>query len=171
MHPSLASSARGAIPLHAVTARQARGWLAKQKRSRLVTASGFTGSAGALAALPDARGGIAAWVLGLGDGRDGFALAQAAEKLPAGTYRLGEVPDFCGGANAALAWLMGGYAFDRYKKKAARKARLVTPPGVDGEEISRIAENLFFARDLVNTPANDMGPAELEAAARAMALG
>ncbi len=169
MHPSLATSARGAIPLHAVTARQARGWLAKQKRSGLVTASGFTGSAGALAALPDARGGIAAWVLGLGDSKDAFALAQAAEKLPAGTYRLGEVPDFCGGAHAALAWLMGGYGFDRYKKKTARKARLVTPPGMDGEEISRIAENLFFARDLVNTPANDMGPAELEDAARALA--
>jgi leucyl aminopeptidase len=122
-----------------------------------------------LAALPDAKGGIAAWVLGLGDGRDAFALAAAASSLPAGTYRLGEVPDFCGGAQAALAWLMGGYGFDRYKKKAARKTRLVTPPGVDGEEISRIAENLFFARDLINTPANDMGPAELEAAARALA--
>jgi leucyl aminopeptidase len=169
MHPSLANSAKGAIPLHAVSAKDARGWLAKQKRGGLVTASGFTGSAGALAALPDAKGGIAAWVLGLGDSRDGFALAQAAEKLPAGLYRLGEVPDFCGGANAALAWLMGGYGFDRYKKKAARKARLVTPPGVDGEEVSRIAENLFFARDLVNTPANDMGPAELEGAARALA--
>jgi len=173
MHPSLANSAMRAIPLHAVAARDARGWLAKKKRSALVTAAGFTGAAGALAALPDAKGGIAAWVLGLGnyqgDGRDAFALAAAASSLPAGTYRLGEVPDFCGGAHAALAWLMGGYGFDRYKKKAARKARLVTPPGVDGEEISRIAENLFFARDLVNTPANDMGPAELEAAARALA--
>jgi leucyl aminopeptidase len=64
---------------------------------------------------------------------------------------------------------MGGYGFDRYKKKNARKARLVTPPGVDGGEISRIADNLFLARDLINTPANDMGPAELEAAARALA--
>jgi leucyl aminopeptidase len=169
MHPSLAASARDAIPLHAVGAKDARGWLAKQKRSGLVTASGFGGGAGALAALPDAKGGIAAWVLGLGDGHDAFALAAAASSLPAGVYRLGEVPDFCGGANAALAWLMGGYAFDRYKKKTVRKARLVTPPGVDGAEISRIAENLFFARDLVNTPANDMGPAELESAARALA--
>jgi leucyl aminopeptidase len=169
MHPSLASSAKSAIPLHAVTAKEARGWLAGQKRSGLVTASGFAGAAGALAALPDAKGGIAAWVLGLGDGRDAFALAAAASSLPAGLYRLGEVPEFCGGANAALAWLMGGYGFDRYKKKTARKARLVTPPGVDGEEVSRVAENLFLARDLVNTPANDMGPAELEAAARALA--
>ena len=169
MHPSLASQAKNTTPLHAVLAKDAKAWLARQRRAGLLIASGFTGTAGALAALPDAKGGIAAWVLGLGEGRDAFALATAAEKLPAGLYRLGEVPDFCGGAQAALAWLMGGYSFDRYKKKNARKARLVTPSGVDGEEISRIAENLFFARDLVNTPANDMGPAELESAARALA--
>jgi leucyl aminopeptidase len=169
MHPSLANSARNATPLHAVRAKDAKAWLAKQKRSALVAASGFTGALGALAALPDAKGGIAAWVLGLGDSTDAFALATAAEKLPAGTYRLGDVPEFCGGANAALAWLMGGYTFDRYKKKTASKARLVLPQGVDGAEVARIAENLFLGRDLVNTPANDMGPAELEAASRALA--
>jgi len=169
MHPSLAGSAKNAIPLHAIAAKDAKAWLARQKRSGLVSASGFAGTAGALAALPDAKGGIAAWVLGLGENEDAFGLAAAAEKLPAGLYRLGEVPAVCGGANAALAWLMGGYGFDRYKKKSARKARLVLPSGVDGEEISRIAENMFLARDLINTPANDMGPAELEAAARALA--
>src|SRR5437588_6820882 len=125
MHPSLANSAKGAIPLHAVGAKDVRGWLAKQRRGGLVTASGFAGAAGALAALPDAKGGVAAWVLGLGEGRDAFALAAAAEKLPAGLYRLGEVPDFCGGANATLAWLMGGYSFDRYKKRPIRNTRLV----------------------------------------------
>jgi len=169
MHPGLAGSARAAIPLHAVDARNAKSWLARQKRAGLVMQSGFAGAAGALAALPDAKGGIAAWVLGLGDNTDAFALATAAEKLPDGVYRLGEVPDFCGGANAALAWLMGGYRFDRYKKRTPAKARLVIPQGVDGEEISRIAENLFLARDLVNTPANDLGPAELEAAVRSLA--
>src|SRR3569833_1523300 len=169
MHPSLASGGGNAIPLHAETAKDAKAWLARQKRSRLLAASGFSGAAGSLAALPDARGHIAQWVLGLGEGKDAFALAAAAEKRPAGLYRLGEVPQFCGGANAALAWLMGGYGFDRYKKKSARKARLVVPAGVDGEEVSRIAENLFLARDLINTPANDMGPAELEAAARTLA--
>lgn len=169
MHPSLANGAKHAIPLHAVSAKDAKSWLSRQRRAGIVIASGFAGSAGALAALPDAKGGIAAWVLGLGEGRDAFALAAAAEKLPAGLYRLGEVPDFCGGADAALAWLMGGYSFDRYKKKKERKARLILPGGADGEEITRIAENLFFARDLINTPANDMGPAELESAARALA--
>jgi leucyl aminopeptidase len=169
MHPSLAASARNAIPLHAVTAKGAKAWLAKQPRSRLLAASGFSGAAGSLAALPDAKGDIGQWVLGLGDGKDAFALAAAAEKLPAGVYRLGEVPDVCGGAQGTLAWLMGGYGFDRYKKRTLRAARLVVPAGVDGEDISRIAEHLFLARDLINTPANDMGPAELEAAARALA--
>jgi leucyl aminopeptidase len=172
MHPTLAGSGKNAIPLHAVAAKDAKSWLARQKRSGLVAAAGFAGAAGALAALPDAKGGIAAWLLGLGENKDAFALATAAEKLPAGLYRLGDVPQLCGGAHAALAWLMGGYRFDRYKKKKEHpniKARLVLPAGVDGEEVSRIAENLFLARDLINTPANDMGPAELEAAARALA--
>ena len=72
-------------------------------------------------------------------------------------------------AQAALAWLMGGYVFDRYKKKPRPPVKLVMPQGVNGAEVSRIARHLFLARDLINTPANDMGPAELEAAARALA--
>jgi len=169
MHASLAKPTRSAIPLHAVTAKGARAFLAAQKRSGLVTASGFTGAAGQLAALPDAKGGVAAWVLGLGDKPDAFALAAASEKLPAGTYVLGETPEFCGGANAALGWLMGGYSFDRYKTSTRKMVKLVTPDGVDAAEAMRIADSLFLARDLVNTPANDMGPAELEAAARELA--
>ena len=169
MHTSLAKPAKNAIPLHAVTAGQARVFLARQKRGGLATATGFTGAAGQLAALPDAKGGIAAWVLGLGEGKDQFAIAAAAEKLPAGTYKLGEVPAMQAGANAALAWLMGGYHFGRYKKNDKKPVKLVAPPGVDAGEVTRIAQNLFLARDLINTPANDMGPAELEAAARDLA--
>jgi len=169
MHPSLASASASVIALHGVTAKDARNWLAKDKQRKLLAAAGFTGASGQLMALPNAEGQIGAWVLGLGDGKDAFALALAAEKLPAGTYRLGEVPEHCGGANAALAWIMGGYVFDRYKKKTKARPKLVLPKGVDGDEISRVAQYLFLARDLVNTPANDMGPAELEAAARALA--
>ena len=173
MHPRLAAAAKAAIPLHAVTAATAKGWLAKQAGGRLLAAAGFTGAAGELAALSDAKGNITAWALGLGDGGDSFALAAASEKLPGGFYRLGDVPAAQGGANAVLGWLMGGYSFDRYKKKAARQtkagARLLVPKGVDADEITRIAQALFLARDLVNTPANDMGPAELEKAARVLA--
>ena len=112
-------------------------------------------------ACPGPQGGLSAAVLGLGKSKDALALAAFSENLPDGIYRLGDVPDFCGGAHAALAWLMGSYHFTRYKKPSKRAVKLVLPPGVDGEEISRIAESVFLARDLINTPANDMGPAEL----------
>ena len=79
------------------------------------------------------------------------------------------MPDWCGGAQGALAWALGTYAFTRYKKPKKRALKLVLPPGVDGEEISRVAAGIFLARDLINTPPNDMGPAELAAAAEVLA--
>ena len=113
-------------------------------------------------------------VLGLGPGRDPHALAAFSERLPPGLYALGDVPAPFGGAGAAYAWAIGTYAFDKYrgarKKNAVKeRARLVLPEGVDGEAVSRLAQGVFLARDLINTPANDMGPAELEAAAREIA--
>lgn len=169
MHPNLATNGKNAFDLHAVCAKDAKAWLGVKKRAGLVSLVGFAGAVGELVALCDRKGAIAAWVLGLGNGGDRFALAEAAEKLPAGLYRLGEVADFCAGTWGALGWLMGCYSFERYKKRPAKKASLLLPAGVDGQEISRIAQSLFLARDLVNTPANDMGPAELEAAVRGLA--
>ena len=67
-----------------------------------------------------------------------------------------------------LAFALGAYRFTRYRK-AKDKPRLVLPEGVDGALISRLAEGVFLARGLINTPANDMGPADLEQAARAVA--
>jgi len=169
MHTSLVAAAKNATPLHAVTAADAKAFLARQPHGALAGAGGFTGAAGQLAPLSNGKGAVAAWVLGLGDGKDGFALAAAAEKLPAGTYVLGTVPDAVGGERGALAWLMGGYQFARYKKSTRPDVKLVTPKSVDARRVTDVARNLFLARDLVNTPANDMGPAELEAAARALA--
>ncbi|MET0366763.1 MAG: leucyl aminopeptidase family protein, partial [Methylobacterium sp.] len=86
--------------------------------------------------------------------------------LPVGAYRLDGAPDI---TTATLAWLLGSYRFDRYRKGDGAKACLVTPDGVDGAEVTRIARAVALGRDLVNTPANDLGPAEIEAAARALA--
>ena len=165
MHASLVKNARNAIPLHAVRLKDAKDW---SQRAAFLKASGFSAKEGELRLLPG-RGGIAAAVLGLGKSEDALALAAFAEQLPDGVYRLGEVPDFCGGAQAVLAWLLGLYAFDRYRKPKKRNLKLVLPDGVDGEEISRIAAGVLLARDLINTPANDMGPAELAEAARQVA--
>src|ERR1700757_2948179 len=100
MHVSFAKNARNAIALHAVAAKDAA---ALVRKLPYLKATGFTGKEGELRLMPG-RGGIAAAVLGLGKTKDKLALAAFAEQLPDGVYRLGEVPDFCGGANAALAW-------------------------------------------------------------------
>ena len=72
---------------------------------------------------------------------------------------------------ATVAWLAGSYRFARYKSgDDAEAKRLILPDGVDRGRVLALAEALYFGRDLINTPANDLGPAELEAAARELAV-
>jgi leucyl aminopeptidase len=168
---------QAAIPLHAVGPKDLERFLAARPVSegRWLKAVGFAAKDGELVLVPGARETIASAVLGLGAGRDPHALALFAERLPAGYYALGDVPESFGGARAAYAWAIGTYVFDHYwasmRKGGARKEspRLVLPGAVDGETVSRLAQGVFLARDLINLPANDMGPAELESAARALA--
>jgi leucyl aminopeptidase len=70
---------------------------------------------------------------------------------------------------AALAFALGTYRFTRYRKSEVRDVKLELPDGVDGAELTRIVEAVFLVRDLVNTPSNDCGPAEIEATARTIA--
>jgi len=170
MHPHLvrdARQARHAVPVHLVTAAGAKAFLSRRAHAGLA-ATGFSGREGEIMPLL-AGAKVTGWVLGLGEGKDVFAAAALAEKLPGGVYRLGEVPAPIGMDHAVLAWLLGTYRFTRYKAKADKRASLVLPAGVDGEEVSRIAEAVCLARDLINTPANDMGPDDLAAAARTLA--
>jgi leucyl aminopeptidase len=170
MHESLVRSAKGAVPLHAVKAADLPRWLSKRpaRESAWLKASGFSAKEYEIALVSGSKG-IAAAVLGLGKGDDRLALAQFSENLPQGVYALGDVPEGFGGETAALAWVLGKYAYARYRKSGKRGAKLVLPRDADGEEPSRIAEGIFLARDLINTPSNDMGPEELAAAARDLA--
>ncbi|HSC19106.1 MAG TPA: leucyl aminopeptidase family protein [Rhizomicrobium sp.] len=164
-------SARGAIPLHAVKAGSLARWLPTRpkREAEWLRAANFRGRQYELLLVPGANG-LASAVLGLGANDDPLAIAAFSESLPAGTYAFGEVPEHIGGARGVLAWLLGTYRFGRYRKKEAPAfPRLVLPKGVDGEEVTRIAESVFLARDLINTPANDMGPDELASAARDLA--
>jgi leucyl aminopeptidase len=162
-----------AIPVHCVTKPGLPALLAELAPAgrRFAEAQGFAGKPGQHLVLPDASGAVAAVLLGVEAAdarrRDPFAPGRLASLLPAGDYALqGETGDL---ALAALGWLLQGYDFGRYRKTAHPTARLVLPDGVDGEDLTRIAASVALARDLVNTPANDMGPAEIEAAIRALA--
>jgi leucyl aminopeptidase len=124
----------------------------------LAKLNGFAGEAAAVLAGPE---GV---LLGAGDGSDPFIAAACAERLPEGDYRIE-------GANAAhcFAWLLGAYRFDRYKSAKPAAARLAAPAGVDVAAVRREAAAVGYVRDLVNTPAADMGPDALEREARMLA--
>jgi len=171
MHESLVRSAKGAVPLHAVKQSDLKRWRAGRPRreAQWLENAGFAAKEGEIALIPNARGGVGGAVLGLGKGEDALALAQFSESLPQGSYRLGDVADGFGGARAALGWVLGTYRFARYKKSAKKFPKLALPDGVDGADVTRIAQGVFLARDLVNTPSNDMGPEELAEAARVLA--
>ncbi|WP_349629360.1 leucyl aminopeptidase family protein [Chelatococcus sp. YT9] len=135
-------------------------------------AQGFAADNGSHLVLPDAEGGITAVLFGWSPLRadaDPFLPGKLPPLLPQGTYRLERLPQEAA-ANAALGFLLGTYRFDRYRAKKTQPAvRLVLPAGVDGAELSRLAEAVALGRDLINTPANDLGPDGIEAAARVVA--
>ncbi|MGQ0742101.1 MAG: leucyl aminopeptidase family protein [Alphaproteobacteria bacterium] len=159
------------VSLHATLAKDLEAFLARRSdaEARWLKAAGFKAKEGELVLVPGNGGALAAAVLGLGVGNDPLALALFSERLPAGDYAFVEVPLDFGGARGCLAWALGTYSFERYRRAKKEHPRLVLPGDVDGEAVSRVAAGVFFARDLVNTPSNDMGPAELEAAARQVA--
>jgi len=134
-------------------------------------ANGFAAKPGACLALPAADGQIAQVVFGLEDetskSRDLFRPGLLPGLLPPGVYRFANAPHDA--RLAALAFALGSYRFSRYRKADAPDVRLVPSDGIDVAAITRMAEAATLARDLINTPANDMGPEQLAQAAHDLA--
>jgi leucyl aminopeptidase len=134
-------------------------------------ANGFAGKPGTCLTLPAADGAIAQVLFGLEEigakSHDPFRPGALPGLVPAGIYRFANPPHDM--RLAALAFALGCYRFNRYRKADAPDVRLVPPEGVDAADVMRMADAAMLARDLVNTPSNDMGPAELEHAARGIA--
>ena len=176
MRPAFTFAAPGtpAIPLHVVEEGALDGWLDAQppRVAGWLRATGFAATLGKVALVPDEAGAIALAVAGYGTetsrARGRFHLAEAASALPEGTYRLEGLPA-AQAETEALGWLLSHYAFDRYRAQSPARARLIAPEGIDAARLEIIAAGECLTRDLVNTPANDMGPEALEAACRALA--
>ncbi len=159
-----------AIPIRVVAAAA---WNGRRKTlsaaARLwAGAHGFTAAPGSHLAVPGPHGKVAEILAGAGAvPGDPFALGKLARALPPGLYSMG------GDAGelrlVALAWCLEAYGFAAYGKAGGEPARLLCPGSVDRAAILRAARAVYMVRDLVNTPASDLGPAELEAAARKLA--
>ena len=134
---------------------------------------GFSGTLAQICALPGSSGRPSMVLVGAGTAADRrrqrFAIGHAIAGLPGAIYALTNPPEGADGAEIALGYLFSTYRFDRYRNQGAAKAQLVAPTGVDAARLERIAAAEALTRDLINTPAEDMGPDALEAAARDLA--
>jgi leucyl aminopeptidase len=170
MHSAFVGRSKAAQPIwFATPANFAKVRAGLDKRIRaFVKASGFEPSPGRFLLLP-ASNGTGGALFAIEREKDGnpFLPGSLPGLLPAGTWYFANAPH--DPRLGALAFALGGYRFTRYRKAKDRGVRLVLPDGVDGSDLSRIADAVTLARDLINTPANDMGPADLEQAARALA--
>ncbi|GFZ92617.1 leucyl aminopeptidase [Elstera cyanobacteriorum] len=134
---------------------------------------GFTADPGSQLGLPD-NGGV---IVGMGDdssplgGADAefWALGALPDSLPLGSYVLAHQPAEPTASRLALGWALGAYAFTRYKKRKRAPASLVWPEQANRERVTAMAEAVYLGRDLINTPAGDLGPKELAATARDVA--
>ena len=164
---------QAAIPIHIVDKAAIADWLAglDPGQRAVVAAQKFDGGAGETAIVPHGEGWFAVGGAADAAALGAWCLARLAEALPSGTYRLAS-----GGEDRALyGWVSAQYRFDRYRTSASTPARIGEPRVLLSKASKAIGPALAEAaasnmvRDLVNTPAEDMGPAQLEAETRMLA--
>ena len=166
----LEASNGAALPVHALAEAQVPAFLqaAPADLRALAKLADFTGKAGQVVVAPDAQGAPQQALFGLGDQPEPMAFRGLPAKLPAGTWRIASAPEGLDAGQVALAFALGSYRFDRYKKVPGERPRLAAE-GCDVAEVRQVAHACALARDMVNTPANDMGPLQVETIAREIA--
>jgi leucyl aminopeptidase len=165
--------ADAAIPVQCVDQGNLESVLAglSEPERRFAQAQDFAAKSGSLALLSGPSGALSRVLFGLGEAtspaRTPLLTGRLAACLPDGTYRLeGDLDD---PRLAVLAFVLGGYRFQAYRKANGASPMLAPPADLDVAALNTIAAGVFLARDLINTPSNDLGPAELADAATAVA--
>ncbi len=179
--PTFTTARPGArlVPITPLVKADLGGWLGDRPAAEAawLRAAGFTAEPGSICLVPGAGGTLARVVAGIDPEDDLWSYAglpgrlpvAASGRAPGGRYALDAALEPAAASRAALGWALGSYAFTRYRKSERRFATLAWPKGVDKGAVQRAMEATYLVRDLINTPASDMGPAELAAAATALA--
>jgi leucyl aminopeptidase len=171
MTVQLKKPSAAAVPIHLIDAASFAQRSAKLPAAtrRWLATVGFEGKPDTHALLADAGGRLHAVWAGVRDVQHPFALSALPRALPPGRYRLGDEGLAADPQAAALSWELGAYVFDLYKPAPREAAVLQLAPGAGATRGLLIAAATAATRDLVNTPAEHMGPAELAEAARLIA--
>jgi leucyl aminopeptidase len=164
----LTADGTGARPLHLLTPAAAGGFLAQRPahERRWLEDTGFVPKPGRTALLPGPDGSVAAALAVTQEPASLWDVAAARAVLPAGTWRLEGGPE---PAEAAIAWALAAYRFERYRRDERPAPVLHLAAAAARARARAVAAAVWLARDLITTPANDLGPAELAAAIAAVA--
>ena len=168
---ALTHSARHAIPLIPLTAAALPDWLRAQDAAtrNWVKAQNFTAAENSALLLPDSKGNLRAVLAGHAADATIWAIAHLPALLPAGAYQLQTDWPNARQAEAALGFLLAQYQFTAYRKQEKKSLTLALPKNIDLDRVERRYRAIALARDLINTPANDLTPPALADAARALA--
>ncbi len=172
------STPRDAIVLWALSRKGLDVWLdgPGAPHASWVRAVGFEAKPGKVLPIPDGDGGLAGALLGISEKPDLWAYGDCSRTLPPATYHIDTALGSDAAKEAAIGWALGDYRFDQYKKSGesddasgATAAVLAVPPVVEWNEVRRIVESVSLVRDLINTPAEHMGPSDLALVAQDLA--
>jgi leucyl aminopeptidase len=171
MTVQLKKPAAGAVALHAVDRASFDEHLkaAPAATQRWLKATGFSGAPDSHALVPDADGSLREVWVGVRAASFPYPLSALPRSLPAGRYRLADEGLAIDAEAAAMSWELGSYQFDLYKPAARESATLMLPSSRAALRGLLMAAAIASTRDLVNTPAEHMGPAELAEAVKLVA--
>jgi leucyl aminopeptidase len=158
-----------ATPIFAIEAEHLADWLtaAPEAVVRYASFCGFKAKAGQVCQVPNTDGAPERVLFGLGEAGTAAAFRGLPGKLNPGDYVIDHVPPGLDAQQVATQWALGAYRYDRYKRHHGEPwPRLVVGGDVDLEEARHVAHACALARDMVNTPPNDMGPLQVETIAR-----
>lgn len=167
----LTHNAKHTTPLYALTEKTFPAWLKKQSALTRgwVETQGFTAKPATLLTIPDAGGKLSMVLVGVEEAAHVWSLSVVPALVPEGNYRLESAWNAETMAKAALGFALAQYQFSRYKPMATQARKLVLPKTVNVKAVLAEADAIARVRDLINTPANDMGPADLATAAKSLA--
>jgi len=157
------------IPIRPLSPDGLSRWLESEPvaAKRWVEATGFAAEPGKICLVPAAEGGIGEVLLGVSESLWDWSSLPA--ELPAHAYHVSDALERAEADRAALGWALGAYRFDRLREKKAERAVLAWPAACDRRSVESAARATFLVRDLINTPASEMGPADLAASAKELA--